>query len=100
MIADDHKYIFQDSDDDDCSVHETTRKSRCQRDIRAPEDITQEDLDMVATFVSDKKYDSIYVSKHFKLSEPFRSFAVQKMVHILVTVFEDKECHDILCNTF
>lgn len=31
------------------------------RDRRAPEEITEDDLNMVAVYVSEKKYDSIYV---------------------------------------
>ena len=39
-----------------------SRRPRVCRDIRSAEEITDEELNLVAVSVSDKKYDSIYVS--------------------------------------
>ena len=39
-----------------------SRRPRVCRDIRSAEEITEEELNLVAVSVSDKKYDSIYVS--------------------------------------
>ncbi|CAG5130133.1 unnamed protein product [Candidula unifasciata] len=46
--------------EDDLSLPQQTRKPRIRHEIKPVEDITEADLDMVATVVSDKKYDSIY----------------------------------------
>ena len=39
------------------------RAPRTHRDIRSPEEVTEEDLEMVADSTSDKSYDSYYVSR-------------------------------------
>ncbi|KAK7496324.1 hypothetical protein BaRGS_00012489 [Batillaria attramentaria] len=51
-----------DDEDSNLDLPSPSRKPRVYRDIRSADEIAEEDLQMVATAVSDKKYDSIYGS--------------------------------------
>lgn len=51
-------FFFQDRNLD---LPSPSRKPRVYRDERSAEEITDEDLELVATCVADKKYDTIYV---------------------------------------
>ncbi|KAL8603234.1 hypothetical protein ACOMHN_046240 [Nucella lapillus] len=51
-----------DDEDSNLDLPSTSRRPRVSRDVRSAEDITDEDLNMVAEFVSDKRYDSHYGS--------------------------------------
>lgn len=50
-------------EEEDYVLPQQTRKPRAAHEIKLAEDVTQADLDMVAVVVSDKRYDSIYVSE-------------------------------------
>jgi hypothetical protein len=54
------------------------RQHRIQHDSRSADDITDEDLSRVAIFVSDKRYDSFYVSFELNIDDICQWFILLK----------------------
>ncbi|XP_064601979.1 cell division cycle-associated 7-like protein isoform X2 [Liolophura sinensis] len=53
-------YIPEDEDEESCALPSPKRKARVDREVKSAEEITEEDLAMVAVHVSEKRYDSYY----------------------------------------